>query len=78
VIRLTGERRNIGENSRSSGYRLAEGLPEMTETAFSALVRAWATTVIAISVFIAALALARTWDSSIYLHGLQQALTLDV
>jgi hypothetical protein len=50
----------------------------MTETAFSALVRAWATTVIAISLFIAALALASTWDSSIYLRGLQEALTLDL
>ena len=50
----------------------------MTETAFSALVRAWATTVIALSLFVAALALARGWDSSIYLHGLQEALKLDV
>lgn len=46
----------------------------MTDTAFSALVRAWATTVIAMSLLVAALAL----DSSIYLQGLQEALKLDV
>ncbi len=50
----------------------------MTETAFSALVRAWATTMIAMSLLIVALALARARDSSIYLHGLQEALKLDV
>jgi hypothetical protein len=51
-----------------------QGLPEMTDTAFSALVRAWATTVIATSLFLAALALASAWDSSIYLQGLREAL----
>ena len=50
----------------------------MTDTAFSALVRAWATTVITTSLFVAGLALARAWDSSIYLHGLQEALKLGV
>ena len=50
----------------------------MTETAFSALVRAWTTMMIAMSLLIVALALARTWDSSIYLHGLEEALKLDV
>ena len=50
----------------------------MNDTAFSALVRAWATTVIAMSLFVAALALAGVWDSSIYLHGLQNALKLDL
>ena len=50
----------------------------MTDTAFSALVRAWATTVIATSLFVAALALASAWDGSIYLHGLQDALNLDL
>jgi len=50
----------------------------MTDTAFSALVRAWATTVIAMSLLLAALALASAWDSSIYLQGLQDALKLDV
>ena len=55
-----------------------QGLFEMTETALSALVRAWATTMIATSLLIVALALARAWDSSIYLQGLQEALKLDV
>ena len=46
----------------------------MTDTAFSALVRAWATTVIATSLFLAALALASAWDSSIYVQGPREAL----
>ena len=50
----------------------------MNDAAFSALVRAWATTVIATSLFVAALPLASAWDSSIYLQGLQDALTLDL
>jgi hypothetical protein len=50
----------------------------MTDTAFSALIRTWATTVIAMSLLIAALALASARDSSIYLQGLQDALKLDV
>ncbi len=50
----------------------------MTDAAFSALVRAWATTVTAMSLFVAALALARAWDSLIYLQGLQEALKLNV
>ena len=50
----------------------------MTETAFSALVRAWATTVIAMSLMVSALALASAQDSSIYLQGLQEALKLEV
>jgi hypothetical protein len=50
-----------------------QGLFEMAETALSALVRAWATTMIVTSLLIVALALARAWDSSIYLQGLQEA-----
>ena len=50
----------------------------MTDTAFSALVRAWATTVIALSLYAAALALASAWDSSIYWAGLREALKLAV
>jgi hypothetical protein len=50
----------------------------MTNTAFFALVRAWATTVVATSLFVAALALASAWDSSIYLQGLRDALKLDL
>jgi hypothetical protein len=50
----------------------------MMDTALSALVRAWATTLIAMSLLVVALALARAWDSSIYLYGLQETLKLDV
>ena len=50
----------------------------MTDTAFSALVRAWATTVIAMSLLVAALALASAWDSSIYLQGLEDAFQFDL
>jgi len=61
-----------------ASLRRDQGLSEMTETAFSALARAWTTTMIAVSLLIVALALARAWDSSIYLQGLQEALKLDV
>jgi hypothetical protein len=50
----------------------------MTDTAFCALIRAWATTLIATSLLVAALALASAWDSSIYLQGLQDAFRLDL
>ena len=50
----------------------------MTDTAFNALVAAWTTTTLATTLLIAAVALSRIWDSAIYLHGLQRALTLDV
>jgi hypothetical protein len=55
-----------------------QGLSKMTDAAFSALVRAWATTMIAMSLFVAALTLASAWDSSTYLQGLQDALNLDL
>lgn len=50
----------------------------MTDTALSALVLAWATTMIATTLFAAALAFSRVWDSAIYLQGLQGVLNLDV
>ncbi len=50
----------------------------MTERALSALVLAWTTTLIAASLLVAALALARVWDSAIYLQGLQGVFNLDV
>jgi hypothetical protein len=81
VIQFTGGRPKRGENSRWSGghpTKPDQGLSEMNDTAFSALVRAWATTVIATSFFVAALALASAWDSSIYVQGLQDALQLDM
>lgn len=50
----------------------------MTDIVFAALVRAWVTTLTATSLFAAAVALSRVWDSAIYLRGLQRALTLDM
>jgi hypothetical protein len=50
----------------------------MTDTALSALVVAWATTLIATTLFVAALALSRVWDSAVYLQGLGGVLNLDV
>jgi hypothetical protein len=48
------------------------------DTALSAFVLAWATTLIASTLFVAALALSRVWDSAIYLQGLQRLLNFDV
>ena len=55
-----------------------KSVPEMTDTALSALIVAWATTMIVTSLFIAVLVLSRVWDSAIYLKGLQGVLNLDV
>ena len=55
-----------------------QGVSAMTERALSALVLAWTTTLIAASLLVAALALARVWDSAIYLQGLQGVFNLDV
>jgi hypothetical protein len=50
----------------------------MMEMALSALVQAWVTTVIAIALFVAALAFESAWDSPTYLQGLQDAFAFDV
>jgi hypothetical protein len=50
----------------------------MTDEVFSALVRAWVTTMIATAMLVAAVALSRIWDSAIYLRGLQRALRPDM
>ena len=50
----------------------------MTDTAFSALVQAWITTVIALSLFIAALAFEHVLDSGTYLQGLEEAFSFDI
>ena len=50
----------------------------MTDTAFSALVHAWVTTVIAVSLLVAALAFESALDSPSYLQGLQDAFNYDV
>jgi hypothetical protein len=46
----------------------------MADVVFSALIRAWATTVIATTMLVAAVALAQIWSSAIYLRALQRAL----
>jgi hypothetical protein len=56
---------------------LKKGLPGMTDTALSALAAAWITAIIANSLFLAALAVSRVWDSAVYFKGLQQVLNLD-
>jgi hypothetical protein len=50
----------------------------MTDRALAALVQAWITTMIAITLFVTAIALSRVWDSTIYLAWLRQALTRDL
>jgi hypothetical protein len=46
----------------------------MIDMAFPALLRAWATTVIALSLLAGGLALARAWDGAIYAQLLEQTL----
>jgi hypothetical protein len=53
-------------------------MPDMTDTALSALTLAWATTVIATTLFVTALAFSQVWDSTIYYQALQDALNLNV
>lgn len=50
----------------------------MTNTTLSALATAWTTTMIATTVFLAALALSRVWDSAVFLQALQENLNLNV
>lgn len=55
-----------------------KGCHNVTDTTLSALVLAWATTMIATTLFVAALALSRVWDSAVYLQGLGGVLNVDV
>jgi hypothetical protein len=50
----------------------------MNDTALSALVLAWLTTLIAVTLFVSALALSRVWDSEVYLQGLHVVFSADV
>jgi hypothetical protein len=47
------------------------------DTALSAFLLAWATTLTASTLFAAALALSRVWDGAVYLRELQRVLNLD-
>lgn len=50
----------------------------MTNTVLSALAAAWITTMIATTLFAAALALSHVWDSTIFVHALRDALSRPV
>lgn len=50
----------------------------MTNKALSALVAGWTTTMIATTLFLAALALSRFWDSAVFFQALQGGLNPDV
>ena len=54
------------------------GVSDMTDRVLSALVQAWTTTMIAITLFITSVTLSRVWDSAVYLAGLRQALARDL
>ena len=55
-----------------SGYRT------MIDRVLSALVQAWITTMIAITLFVTTVALSRIWDDTIYLMALRKALARDL
>jgi hypothetical protein len=46
----------------------------MTDTALSALALAWTTTMIATTLFVAALVFSQFWDSAVYQQALQDIL----
>jgi hypothetical protein len=46
----------------------------LTNTALSALVAAWTTTTIAITLLAAALALSQVWDGAVFLHAVRDTL----
>ena len=72
VIRFTDRIRGGGENDAYA--ELTDGYRTMIDRVLSALVQAWITTMIAITLFVTAIAVSRIWDSKIYLMGLRQAL----
>lgn len=55
-----------------------KGMPDMMDTALSALVLAWTTTMIATTLFVAALAFSQLWDNAVYVQVLQGVLSPDV
>ena len=50
----------------------------MMDTALSALVMAWTTTMISITLFLTALAASEVGDSAVYIRALQGVLSTDV
>ena len=55
-----------------------QGLPDMMDTTLSALTLAWVTTMIATTLFAAALGLSQFWDSAVYYQALHDVLTSNV
>jgi hypothetical protein len=49
-------------------------ISDVTNTALSALVAAWTTTTIAITLLVAALALSRVWDGAVFLDAVRDIL----
>ena len=76
MIRFTHRIREDGENNACADA--ADGYRTMFDRALAALLQAWITTTIAITLFVTAIALSRVWDSAIYLAGLGQALARDL
>jgi hypothetical protein len=50
----------------------------MINTALSTLTLAWTTTMIAVTLFLAVLALSRVWDSAIFFQALQGVMSANV
>ena len=84
MSRLTDQHPKSSENG-AEGWRSAalpatqsKGMPEMTDTALSALVLAWITTMIATTLFLAALAASQVGDSAVYFRALHSVLSAEV
>jgi hypothetical protein len=50
-------------------------IPDVTNTALSALVAVWTTTMIATTLLAAALALSQVWDGAVFLHAVRDTLS---
>ena len=55
-----------------------QGMHYMMDTALSALVLAWITTMIATTLFAAALGLSQFWDSAVYYQALHDVMNSNV
>lgn len=72
----TGNRAARAFRQRPRAFRAPPAWPDMTE-AMIALARAWSVTTIALTLLLAALALAPLWDPAIFMQALHQALSGD-
>jgi hypothetical protein len=78
--RRTGSAQNGVERRRPALLPKSQnkGMRDMMDTALSALVLAWTTTMIATTLFVAALAFSQFWDNAVYVQVLQGVLSPDV